>query len=229
MAEHPDPRGQDEGGPPRPDERPRGWWRRWVEPLTAEQRALTENGYGWDLREAAGARGWTVRDTEPELAPLLRGAPLRLTAEHLAAPVVRGRSGSWDVTALEVRYRMPKGDLAPAQYAVTAMAVPLPLPALRIAPRRFLSHGTAGLLVLPTDDETFESRWRVLAAADAVELRGISGPRLRAALVAGPDLDELWTAGGYLAVSRAGAHHGTLLADHTRLLDEAMAGLQAAL
>ncbi|MBA3524535.1 MAG: hypothetical protein H0T85_08300, partial [Geodermatophilaceae bacterium] len=141
----------------------------------------------------------------------------------------QGRAGSWDVLALEVRYRMPKGQLAPAQYAVTAMAVPLPLPLLRIAPRRFLSHGTAGLLLLPTDDEVFESRWRVLASADAPELRGISGVRLRAALVAGPDLDELWTAAGYLAVSRAGPHHGTVLSEHIGLLGEAMAGLQTAL
>lgn len=219
--------GTDGGPDPGQRARGRGWWQRLVE--GPDELAMAQGSHGWDLREAAAARGWAVRDTDPELAALLQGAPMRLSPEHLAAPVTHGHAGSWEVLALDVRYRMPKGGLAPAQYAVTAVAVPLPLPPLRIAPRRFLSHGTAGLLVLPTEDETFESRWRVLAGQDAPELRGISGPRLRAALVAGPDLDELWTAAGYLAVSRAGAHSNAVLTEHTRLLTEAMAGLQSAL
>lgn len=225
MAEPSDPPPEDRSAPP---SQRRPWW----------QRVLGGPGPG-DLRPpaavtgalAAGAerRGWALLEEDPALAGLLAGAPLRLTAEHRAAPVVRGRAGTWDVVACEVRYLMPRGDLSYPQYAVTALPVPLPLPVLRIAPRRFLSHGGAGLLVVPTGDEEFDGRWRVLAGQDTPEVRGLVGAELQAALLAGPDVDELWTADGHLAVSRAGGYHDALLDEHTALLKAAMNGLQRAL
>lgn len=222
MAEPTDPDGRDadpraaDTAPPR-----RGWWRR----LTEGPADLPGGG----LSDAAALRGWPVQDQDDTLAPVLAQSPMRLTPEHLAAPVTRGRAGTWDLLAFDVRYRMPRGELSAAQYAVTAVPVPLPLPALQVAPRRFLTHGGAGLLVLPTGDDAFDARWRVLVGEDTAEIRGLVGPQLRAVLLAGPDLDELWTAGGQLAASRAGSHHDAVLTQHGEQLTAALAGLRQAL
>lgn len=180
------------------------------------------------LREAAEQRGWPVQDEDASLAPVLTEAPLRLTAEHRAATVARGQVGSWDLLAFEVVYVMPRGDLTPPQFAITAVPVPIPLPRLRVAPRRFLTHGVGGLLVLPTGDEAFDARWQVLTAEDTPEIRGLVGEPLRAALLSTPDLDEVWTAAGHLAISRVDGHHDTLLEAHSAVLAAAMAGLQRA-
>jgi len=203
----------------------RSWWQRLVAGPVDPATGLQWSG----LAAAAERRCWPMLDEDPTLAPLLADAPLRLTAEHRAAPVVRGRSGTWDMLACEVRYLMPRGELSLAQYAVTALPVPLPLPALRISPRRFLSHATAGLLVVSTGAEDFDSRWRVLASQDSPEVRGLIGPELQATLLDGPDVDEVWTAAGHLAASRADGHHDALIDQHTSLLTAAMTGLQRAL
>lgn len=224
MADRPEPEpGSEEGQAPVR----RSWWQRLgAGPPSTDPAA----GPQWSgLADAAERRGWPLQDQDPTLAPLLAGAPLRLTAEHRAAPVLRGRVGTWDLLACDVRYVMPRGELSPAQYAVTALPVPIPLPVLRISPRRFLSHGTAGLLLVPTGEADFDARWRVLAEQDTPEVRGLIGPDLQAALLDGPDVDELWTAAGHLAASRADGHHEVLLDLHASLLTAAMTGLQRAL
>jgi hypothetical protein len=181
------------------------------------------------LTSAAERRGWQVSAEDTSLGAVLADAPLRLTAEHRAAPVARGRVQNWEVVAFDVTYLMPRGNLSHPLYAVTAVPVPIPLPVLRVTPRRFLAHGTAGLLVLPSGDDAFDARWQVLASQDTPEVRGLVGQQLRAALLAGPDLDELWTAAGHLAVSRVDGHHGALLDDHVAALTAALAGLQRAI
>lgn len=222
MAEPREPDPADEQTPVR-----RGWWQRLLggtEPGDPTA-ALWCSG----LAAAAERRGWPVQDEDRTLDGLLAGAPLRLTAEHRAAPVLRGRAGTWDLVACDVRYLMPRGDLSPAQYAVTAVPVLLPLPPIRIAPRRFLAHDSAGLLVVPTGEPDFDRRWRVLAAQDTPEVRALIGPDLQAVLLDGPDIDEVWTAAGYLAASRADGHHDALLDAQAVLLTAAMAGLQRSL
>ncbi|MGI8531862.1 MAG: hypothetical protein ACR2KN_02555 [Geodermatophilaceae bacterium] len=226
----------------------RGWWRRSVGGSDAPGPAFGSSGSGGGiedgieggiedgiapfaagLRDAAASRGWPVQEQDASLSAVLEQAPLRLTREYLAAPVTRGYAGSWELVAFDVVYRMPKGQLTAPLYAVTAVPVPIPLPALRVSPRRFLTRGGTGLLVLPTGDDAFEARWRVLVETDTPQVRGVVTEPLRAALLAGPDIDELWTAGGHLAASRADGHHDQLLTEHSALLTAAMAGLQRSL
>lgn len=227
MAERPyDP--PDSDGPPQDASPRRSWWRRMTEGPGPEELAaagLSVSG----LRAAAGRRGWPVHDEDASLGAVLAEAPLRLSAEHRAAPVARGRVQNWELVAFDVVYLMPKGHHSRPLYAVTAVPVPIPLPVVRVAPRRFMTHGAGGLLVLPTGEEGFDARWQVLASQDTPEARGLAGEQLRAALLPGPDLDELWTAAGHLAVSRVDGHHDGLLDEHSALLSAAMAGLQRAL
>ena len=229
------------------DEPRRGWWRRSGGGSDGPGPAPGSSGIGAGtggigdgtgdgtapfaagLRAAAASRGWPVQEQDASLAAVLEQAPLRLTREYLAAPVTRGYAGSWELVAFDVVYRMPKGQVTAPLYAVTAVPVPIPLPALRVSPRRFLTRGGTGLLVLATGDDAFEARWRVLAEADTPQVRGVVTEALRAALLAGPDIDELWTAGGHLAASRADGHHDRLVTEHSALLTAAMAGLQRSL
>ncbi len=241
MAERPygapDPDGRDPSGRD-PDGRDgtargaaparRGWWQRMTEgpgPQELAAAGLAASG----LAAAAERRGWPVVDEDTSLGAVLAEAPLRLTAEHRAAPVSRGRVQNWELVAFDVVYLMPKGYHSRPLFAVTAVPVPIPLPVIRVAPRRFLSPGVAGLLVLPSGDDAFDARWQLLASQDTPEVRGLVGAQLRAALLDGPDLDELWTAAGHLAVSRVDGHHDGLLEEHSALLSAAMAGLQRAL
>ncbi|MBA2552550.1 MAG: hypothetical protein H0V10_02400 [Geodermatophilaceae bacterium] len=180
------------------------------------------------LRAAAERRGWPVSDEDASLGAVLTEAPLRLTAEHRAAPVTRGRVQNWELVAFDVVYLMPNANHSRPLYAVTAVPVPIPLPVVRVAPRRFLTHGGAGLLLLTSGDEAFDSRWRVLASQDTPEVRALVGEQLRAVLLDGPDLDEMWTAAGHLAVSRVDGQHDGLIDEHSTLLSAAMAGLQRA-
>lgn len=217
----------DQPGPGEQRVQRRGWWRRLTEgpdPAELEARGISLSG----LRAAAEQRGWPVADEDASLGPLLAEAPLRLTPEHRAGTVARGRVGSWDLLAFEVVYLMPRGDLTAPLFAMTAVPVPIPLPRMRVAPSRFLTHGAGGLLVLPTGDDTFDARWRVLVAEDTPEVRGLVDAPLRAALLDTPDLDEVWTAAGHLAISRVDGHHDGLIELHSGVLAAAMAGLQRA-
>ncbi len=220
----PDPDGPRESAAPRR----RSWWRRMTEGPGPEELAaagLSPSG----LTDAAARRGWPVHDEDASLATVLAEAPLRLTTEHRAAPVARGNVQNWELLAFDVVYLMPNGEYTRPLYAVTAVPVPIPLPVVRATPRRFMTHGGSGLLLLPSGDEEFDARWRVLTSQDTPEIRGLVGELLRAVLLDGPDLDELWTAAGHLAVSRAEGHHDALLEQHSALLSAAMAGLQRAL
>lgn len=235
MAERPYDGADPEPDGPHPDDaqpeaapRRRSLWRRLTEGPDAEELAaagVPTSG----LRDAAERRGWAVHEEDASLGAVLLEAPLRLTPEHRAAPVARGQVQSWELVAFDVVYLMPKGYYSRTLYAVTAVPVPIPLPVLRLAPRRFLTHGAAGLLLLPTGDDVFDTRWQVLADQDTPEVRGIVGEQLRAGLLDGPDLDEMWTAAGHLAISRVDGHDDGLLDEHSGLLSAAMAGLQRAL
>lgn len=225
MAERDDNEREPVAGPSR-----RSWWERWrADGATAGSDPAAFSPPD-DLIAAAERRGWTVQETaEQALAALLSDSPLRLTSEHRAVPVARGRVGSWEVLACDVRYLMPRGDLSTALYAVTAIPIPLPLPAVRVSPRRFLTHGAGGLFVVPSGNPEFDARWRILAGQDTPEIRGLAGPALQAVLLDGPDLDELWTADGHLAASRADGHREPVLAQHTGALVAALDGLRQAL
>jgi len=226
MAERPQPdpdAPEPDGTQPAASPRRRLWRRMTEGPELADAVAATSH-----LRAAAERRGWPVHDEDASLRVVLTEAPLRLSAEHRAAPVTRGRVQNWELVAFDVVYLMPNGHHSRPLYAVTAVPVPIPLPVVRVAPRRFLTHGGAGLLLLPSGDEAFDSRWRVLASQDTPEVRGLVGEQLRAALLDGPDLDELWTAAGHLAVSRVDGQHDGLIDEHSSVLSAAMAGLQRA-
>ena len=170
--------------------------------------------------------GWTVSDgTAPEDAPLaelVASAPAsRISKDHRAAGVLRGRADALDLVAFDVVYA-DRGRFIP-QYAVTAAPLLVPVPYLRLSPARFWRHRVGGLVQVPTGDEAFDRRWILAAAGDgaevAPEVQRLAGdPAVRAALLGTDDGDEIWAAAGHVAAIRPDGHRPLLLEHHARLL-----------
>jgi hypothetical protein len=178
---------------------------------------------GWAVQQ-----GWTVSDgTGPEdavLAELLAAAPVRLSKDHRAAGVMRGRAGSIDLVAFDVLYA--SGRYQVPEYAVTAAPLLLPLPRMRLTPARFWKHRTGGLLQIPSGDEEFDARWVLLAAEDSPQLRRlVQDPTVRGLLLGSDDGDEFWTAAGHVAAVRPDGHRPSLIEHHARLLTAVVGAL----
>ncbi len=166
--------------------------------------------------------GWTVSDgTAPEDAPLaelVASAPAsRISKDHRAAGVLRGRADALDLVAFDVVYE-DRGRFIP-QYAVTAAPLLVPVPYVRLSPARFWRHRVGGLVQVPPGDEAFDRRWVLAAAGDAPEVQRLAtDPAVRAALLNTDDGDELWAAAGHVAAIRPDGHRPLLLEHHARLL-----------
>jgi hypothetical protein len=196
----------------------------------AEDEAVDRDAGGWPTAQQwAAQQGWTPSDgTGPQdavLAELIATAPVRrLGKDHHPAGVMRGRAGSIELVAFDIRYE--SGRVREVQYAVTAAPVLIPLPRMRLSPARLWKHGSGGLLQLPSGDAEFDTRWVLLAEEDAPELRRLVGdPTLRGLLLASDDGDEFWTAGNHLAAIRPLRHQPMLLEHHGRLLGAALGAL----
>jgi hypothetical protein len=166
--------------------------------------------------------GWTVSDgTAPEDAPLaelIASAPAsRISKDHRAAGVLRGRADALDLVAFDVVYADRRG-LIP-QYAVTAAPLLLPVPYFRLSPARFWRHRVGALVQLPTGDPDFDRRWVLATAEDTPEVRRLAAdPTVRALLLNTDDGDEFWAAAGHIAAIRPDGHRPELLVHHARLL-----------
>jgi len=165
--------------------------------------------------------GWSISDgTGPQdavLADLVASAPVRATAEHRPAGVLRGRAGNLELVAFDVVY--PTGRTWQAQWAVTAAPMLAAVPAFRLSPARLWQHRTGGLFPVAGGNEAFDARWLLLASADAPELRRlVQDAAVQELLLGSDDGDEFWSAAGHVAVLRPDGHRPSLIEHHARLL-----------
>jgi hypothetical protein len=206
-----------------------GWFGgSWGRP--ADEQVVDRDAGDWtSAQDWAARQGWTLSDgTDPRdavLQELVDTAPARrIGREHHPSGVMRGRAGSIELVAFDVRFVHKR--LSEVQYAITAAPVLLPLPRLRLSPARLWKHGTGGLLQLPSGDAEFDTRWVLLAEQDTPELRRlVADPTLRGLLLASDDGDEFWTAAGHLAAIRPFRHRASLIEHHARLLAAALGAL----
>ncbi len=182
------------------------------------------------LSDWAHEHGWSVSDgdsvEDAPLADLVASAPMRLDGYHRARGVVRGQVGSWRMSAFEIVYE--RGRDAVRRYAVTAAPTLFPLPNLRLMPARFWAHGTGGMLSLPSGEEVFDSRWRLVADQDSYTARSLLGEPVRSLLLASEDRDEIWSGAGHVAIARPDNHYPDLLGWHAQVLATLLAGLSFA-
>ena len=126
---------------------------------------------GWALQQ-----GWTISDgNAPEdavLRDLVASAPVRPTKDHRPASVLRGRSGALDLVAFDIVYA--SGRYLVPEYAVTAAPLLGAVPGLRLSPARLWKHRTGGLVPIPSGNEAFDTRWQLLAAEDAPQVRRLA-------------------------------------------------------
>jgi hypothetical protein len=166
--------------------------------------------------------GWTLSDgTGPQdavLQELIDTAPARrIGKDHHPAGIVRGRAGSIDLVAFDVRYE--SGRHRQVEYAVTAAPVLLPLPRMRLTPARFWKHRTGGLVPVDTGDPAFDSRWVLYTAEDWPGVRALAADAaVRGLLMNTDDGDEFWSAAGHVAAIRPDGHRPLLIEHHARLL-----------
>jgi len=211
--------GPDEQPVPARERRRRGWfsipdW--WTG--QPEAPALTEwaQGAGWSVTDGDSAE-------DAPLVELIASAPMRLDEYHRARGVVRGQVGGWRMSAFEIVYE--RGRDRVRRYAVTAAPSLVPLPSLRLVPARFWSHKTGGMMMLPSGDEAFDTRWTLLVAEDSPAGRSLLVEPVRALLLASEDRDEIWYGAGHLAITRPDNHYPDLLQWHTQVLSTLLAAL----
>src|SRR6185312_3688612 len=188
-------------------------------PPTSPWGAATEEsvvvGGESSAQDWAVRHGWTLSDgTGPQdavLQELINTAPVqRIGKDHRPAGVVRGRAGSIDLVAFDVRYE--SGRYRQVDYAVTAAPVLLPLPRLRLSPARLWKHRTGGLMQIPSGDPVFDARWTLLSEADTPAARGLlADETVRRMLLGTDDGDEFWTGAGFVAGIRPDGHRPELL------------------
>jgi len=179
------------------------------------------------LTEWAQEHGWSISDgdaaEDADLPDLIASAPMRLDSYHRARNVVRGHFGSWRMAAFDVTYERGRDQVR--RYAVTAAPSLVPLPTVRLMPARFWSHKTGGMLMLPSGDDIFDSRWRLMVAEDSLLARSLLAEPVRALLLASEDRDEIWYGAGHLAIARTDNHHADLLVWHTQVLAALLAAV----
>ncbi|WP_051143980.1 hypothetical protein [Modestobacter italicus] len=153
-----------------------------------------------------------------DAAELVRSAPARrIDRDHHPRNVMAGHIGDTDALAFDIAVNASTGWIA--EWAVTAIGIPDELPRIRWTPARLWSHNPDLLIQVPTGDELFDARWRVLANADDPRVRRLAAdPAIRQALLATDDGDDIWTAAGYLAAFRPDGHRPQLLTHHVGLL-----------
>lgn len=195
-----------------------------------------------ELADASAEFGWQLTDQDEEADRLLDSAPFR-HAGFRAGHVVRGRFdpfadrrgqglpvGEWAFIALDAVEDSRVGRTV--GHCVTATPTMLELPRLRVLPSRFSTAGSREMAVYPTVDPIFDARFKLLAPNGEHELAVLTdlmNEDVRSELCAGPDLDEVWSAGDHLLIGSAGPHNEDVLARHLGVLTQMLRALRASL
>lgn len=174
---------------------------------------------GTPLEAMAAANGWRAASHWPVAAngaPVpISGGPFAPERFHPMPPVVTGQAGYWPFVAATVQAMTRAGEYRP--YAVTAMQFPGELPYVHIYPESWRATATSVTAEVHLESGEFNDRFSVFSDSPRTVYQLIS-PRAMRYLIEQPPLDELWTSGNSLCVSRVDPHSAEVLGAHLTTL-----------
>ncbi|HVX47482.1 MAG TPA: DUF3137 domain-containing protein [Mycobacteriales bacterium] len=137
------------------------------------------------MRRLAAARGWTYVKRADEWERRWQHAPFGEGTSRRVGPAVHGPIGSSAASAFSYRYTTRDGNESTRHHVfVVTMALPGPLPYLRVGPESLRGAVTPGLAApdVDTENETFNRRYRVVAG-DHAFAHAVLTPRVIEALL----------------------------------------------
>jgi hypothetical protein len=147
------------------------------------------------LQGFALSQGWTYTARDDGWCERYVGTPFGEGDDRTAANVLAGRYGARDMVAFDYSYETSSTDskgnrtTTTHRFAVCALAMPAPLPALELGPESVLTRfaGAIGLGDVELESEDFNRRYRV-KARDPKLAYDVLNPRTMQALLARPPL-----------------------------------------
>lgn len=174
----------------------------------------------------AQANNWRIDSALPTMADGTRidisGGPFVTGFWQSTAPVVVAQAGYWPFVAFTATTRTRGGDQA--AYAVTAMAMPGPMPYVHCYPESWRARATSVTPEVDLESGQFNDAFAVFAQ-DARTAYSVLSPRTMEAFVHSPPVDELWTAGSQLCLCRIDPHSAATLNAHLQLLTRCAADI----
>lgn len=185
---------------------------------------------GTPLAQMAHSNGWSLLQSMPTYEDGtdldLSGGPFAVGRYHPIPPIVQGQAGYWTFWALSVS-AMTRG----AQwrsYALTFMQLGGAVPFVHVYPEAWRASITSVTQEVHLESGAFNDRFATFAK-DAQTVYGLLNPRTMQLLLDSPPVDEIWTAGQFVCISRIDAHHGEALGAHLNLLTSIAVGVPSSL
>lgn len=182
------------------------------------------------LMDMARANSWSVLKRMPAYED---GTPLDLSGGpfapgHYAAvpPIVQGQAGYWRfwATSVEAMSRGAERRL----YALTFMQLGGAVPHVHVYPESWRASITSVTPEVHLESGQFNDAFATFAS-DPRAVYGLLNPRTMQLMLQSPPIDEIWTAGQFVCVSRIDAHHGEALGAHLNLLTSIAGGIPSSL
>lgn len=216
------------GGAGRGRHRRRGW------DVTAGGSNVPEFQARTDGRTAltamASSNGWSLLEAMPRYddgtAIDLSGGPFAPGRYSPIPPIVHGRAGYWTFWATSVSAMSRGAQWRP--YALTFMQLGGSVPYLHVYPESWRASVTSLTPEVHLESGHFNDRFATFAD-DPRTVYGVLNPRAMQVLLDLPPVDELWTAGRFLCVSRVDPHHAEALGAHLHLLTTIAGGIPSSL
>lgn len=185
---------------------------------------------GTSLETIARTNGWSLLPVMPAYedgtALDLSGGPFAPGQYTPAPPIVQGRAGYWTFWASTVNAMTRGAQLRP--YALTFMQLGGAVPYVHVYPEAWRASITSVTPEVNLESGLFNDRFATFAD-DPRTVYGLLSPRTMQLLLDSPPVDEVWTAGQFVCVSRIDAHSGETLGAHLNLLTSIAGGIPSSL
>lgn len=182
------------------------------------------------LAQMAQSNGWSLLQEMPRYeddTPLdLSGGPFAPNRYTPMPPIVQGQAGYWTFWALSVNAMSRGAQWRP--YALTFMQLAGVVPHVHVYPESWRASITSVTPEIHLESGLFNDRFATFAN-DPQTVYGLLNPRTMQMLLDSPPVDEIWTRGQFVCISRIDSHNGETLGAHLNLLTSIAGGIPSSL